>query len=326
MMHIVVIGATGHIGTFLIPRLVAGGHAVTAISRGSREPYAADDAWSRVDRVQADRDAEDTAGTFGARIAALAPDAVIDLICFTENSARQLVAALAVLDSTPHLVSCGTIWTHGLSTALPLLEDDTDKHPFGDYGVQKYAIERLLLGQDRVPATIVHPGHISGPGWPVVNPVGNRDPSVWKTLATGEPLRIPGIGIESMHHVHADDVAQLFELAVNQPEAASGRAFHAVAAQALTVRGFAEKAAAWFGQQAILEPVSWDEFRADMANEHADASWGHLSRSHVCSIAEGVARLGYAPRHSADEAARQAVEWMIENDDLDLGGQTFVDS
>ena len=30
-----------------------------------------------------DRDAEDAAGTFGVRIAALRPDAVIDLVCFT---------------------------------------------------------------------------------------------------------------------------------------------------------------------------------------------------------------------------------------------------
>ena len=324
-MHIVVIGATGHIGTFLIPRLIAGGHAVTAVSRGSREPYAADEAWNRVERVHADRDAEDAAGSFGARIADLAPDAVIDLICFTEESARQLLDALAGLPFPPRLLSCGTIWTHGLSTALPLLEDDTDKHPFGDYGVQKYAIERLLLGQDRVPTTIVHPGHISGPGWPVINPIGNRDASVWKTLATGEPLRIPGIGTETLHHVHADDVAQLFDLAVNQPEAASGRSFHAVAAQALSVRGFAEAAAAWFGQQAITVPITWDEFRAETASESADASWGHLVRSHVCSITDGVARLGYAPRYSAGEAARQAVEWMAENEDLDLGGRAFVD-
>ena len=41
-----------------------------------------------------DREAEEKAGTFGARIAALEADAVIDMICFTATSARQLVDAL----------------------------------------------------------------------------------------------------------------------------------------------------------------------------------------------------------------------------------------
>ena len=35
-MRIVIIGATGHVGTFLVPRLVAAGHAVVTVSRGRR--------------------------------------------------------------------------------------------------------------------------------------------------------------------------------------------------------------------------------------------------------------------------------------------------
>ena len=35
-MRIVVIGGSGHVGTFLIPRLVRAGHEVVSISRGQR--------------------------------------------------------------------------------------------------------------------------------------------------------------------------------------------------------------------------------------------------------------------------------------------------
>ena len=63
MSRVVVIGATGHIGTYLVPRL----------------------------------------------------EVVIDLICFTAASARQLVEALR--PSRPLLVHCGTIWVHGPSMA-----------------------------------------------------------------------------------------------------------------------------------------------------------------------------------------------------------------
>jgi NAD(P)-dependent dehydrogenase (short-subunit alcohol dehydrogenase family) len=91
MSRIVVIGATGHVGTFLVPRLVRAGHEVAALSRGTRGPYLPAPEWRAVQRVAVDRAAEDAAGVFGDRIAALAPDAVVDMLCFTPESARQLV-------------------------------------------------------------------------------------------------------------------------------------------------------------------------------------------------------------------------------------------
>jgi nucleoside-diphosphate-sugar epimerase len=120
--RVVVIGATGHIGTYLVPRLVAGDHEVIAVSRGARGPYQASTRWSAVTTVTADREAEDAQGTFGERIAALRPEVVIDLICFTAASARQLVEALR--PSRPLLVHCGTIWVHGPSLLVPVTEDE----------------------------------------------------------------------------------------------------------------------------------------------------------------------------------------------------------
>src|ERR1700749_2584005 len=106
MSLIVVIGATGHVGSYLVPRLVRAGHEVVALSRGEREPYVQAPEWDRVQRVTADREAEGAAGTFGQRIEALGADAVVDMLCFTPESAQQLVDALR--PSRPLLVHCGT--------------------------------------------------------------------------------------------------------------------------------------------------------------------------------------------------------------------------
>ena len=187
MSRIVVIGATGHVGTYLVPRLVRAGHQVVAISRGQREPYVPAPEWRRVERVTADRDAEDAAGTFGERIAALAPDAVVDMVCFTPQSARQLVDALR--PSRPLLLHCGTIWVHGPAARVPVTEDEP-RTPYGEYGTGKAAIEALLHRETiagGVPSVALHPGHISGP-WSAINPAGNLDPDVWRRLALGEPL------------------------------------------------------------------------------------------------------------------------------------------
>jgi len=70
---------------------------------------------------------------------------------------------------------------------------------------------------------VLHPGHISGPGWPVITPAGNLDPGVWTRLATGRPLALPDHGLGVLHHVHADDMAQAFERALFAPSSTCSR-------------------------------------------------------------------------------------------------------
>jgi nucleoside-diphosphate-sugar epimerase len=315
-MRIVVIGGSGHIGTFLVPRLVREGHEVVNVSRGSRTAYVDAAEWQHVRRVVADRQQEDADGTFGETVLAQNPDVVVDLICFTLDSARALVEALR--GRVGQLLHCGSVWRYGASQKLPIAEG-AGTAPFGEYGVEKERIARMLeeeTASGGLGATSVHPGHIVGPGWEPINPLGNLDPSVWETLSAGRALRVPGSGTELMHHVHADDVAQVFDLAIEHREKAAGEDFHAVAPSALTVRGYAEIAAGWFGQSASLEMVSWDQFRQTTTPEHADASWGHLYRSQYLSIEKSRSLLGYAPRYEPEAAVLESLRWLIAHGTL----------
>jgi nucleoside-diphosphate-sugar epimerase len=319
-MRIAVIGATGHVGTYLVPRLVRGGHEVVALSRGEREPYHAAPEWGAVARLAVDRDAEDAAGTFGGRIAALGADVVIDMICFTPESARQLVDALR--PARPLLLHCGTIWVHGPAARVPIGEDEP-RTPFGEYGIGKAAIEALLWRETiagGVPSAVLHPGHISGPGWPVITPAGNLDPDVWRRLATGEALALPDLGLGVLHHVHADDVAQAFERALTRP-AAIGASFHVVAAQAMTLRGLAAGVAGWFGREPVLDLVDWPEFERRAGADHAAATRAHVERSIAASIDRARAVLGYAPRSTSLDALREALRWLVADGQVDVGGQ-----
>jgi nucleoside-diphosphate-sugar epimerase len=323
-MRIVIIGATGHIGGYLVPRLVNAGHEVVALSRGGTPRYRADPAWKHVTTVIADREAEDAAGTFGARIAALSPDVVVDIVCFTPQSAAQLVEA--VRGRAQLLVMCSTIWVHGTLTALPADEDEA-LEPWGEYGTGKLAIERMLAEEsgrpDGLPSISLRPGHISGPGWPIINPAGNVDLGVWERLARGERLALPDLGLGLLHHVHADDVAQAFQLAIERGTDAgaglSGRAYHVTSERALTLRGFAEAAAAWFERPAQLDLVPWAEFAASAGDEHAATTLDHVSRSHAVSIERARAELGYRPRYTSLEAAREAVDWLVANGRVRVG-------
>jgi nucleoside-diphosphate-sugar epimerase len=322
MSRVVVIGATGHVGSYLVPRLVRAGHEVIALSRGTSEPYHASPQWNLVTRVAADREAEDAEGTFGARIAALRPDVVIDMICFTAASAQQLVDALR--PSRPLLVHCGTIWVHGPALRVPVTEDEP-RTAYGEYGTGKAEIEALLHRETLaggVPAVVLHPGHISGPGWPVITPAGNLDPAVWTSLATGRPLPLPDHGLGVLHHVHADDVAQAFERALSRP-AAIGASFHVVADQSMTLRGLATGVARWFGREPVLDFVDWAEFDRRVGPEHAEATRQHTFRSITASTARARQVLGYAPRSGSLDALHEALTWLVANGEADVGGQQF---
>jgi|SRR4051794_21701147 nucleoside-diphosphate-sugar epimerase len=316
MGRIVVIGATGHVGTYLVPRLVRAGHEVVAISRGEREPYVPAPEWRNVRRVVADRDAEDAAGTFGGRIAALAADAVIDMLCFTAESAQQLVDALR--PTRPLLVHCGSIWVHGPVARVPVTEDEP-RTAYGDYGTGKVAIEALLHRETvagGVPSVVLHPGHISGP-WPSITPAGNLDLDVWRRLATGAPLPLPDLGLGVLNHVHGDDVAQAFERALTRP-AAIGSSFHVVAEQAMTLRGLAAGVAGWFGREPVLDLVDWAEFERRAGAEHAAATREHVGRSIAASIERARDVLGYRPRYTALDALHESLRWLAANGHVDV--------
>jgi nucleoside-diphosphate-sugar epimerase len=312
MSRVIVIGGSGHVGTYLVPRLVEAGHQVVNVSRGQSTAYSSHAAWQAVDIAAIDRTAEEQAGTFGQRIAALEPDIVIDMICFTLKSAQHLVESLK--GRVQHFLHCGTIWVYGHNTAVPATEDQP-LNPFGDYGTGKAEIETWLLAEARrsgFPATVFRPGHIVGSGWAPLNPAGHFNPAVFTQIARGEELALPNFGLETVHHVHADDVAQLVMRAIVSRHAAVGEAFNAVSPQAVNLRGYAEHMYRWFGKVPHLSYVPYPQWRAmQHAPEDAQATWEHIARSPSHSIDKARRLLGYEPRYSSLQAVEEAVTWLI---------------
>ena len=313
-MKVTVIGATGHVGTYLVPLLVEAGHEVTAVSRGARVPYTPHKAWTQVRTVQADRGAEEKRGAFGKTVADLGSDVVIDMICFTPTSLRMLVEALR--GRVSHLLVCGTIWTHGPSTRVPLREEEA-RNPFGTYGIDKLAMERLLEEETRrggIAATTLHPGHIVGPGWAPLNPEGHFDPEVFRRISRGEEILIPNFGMETVHHVHAEDVARLFVAAMDRWSQAAGESFHAVSDGALTLRGYAEALYRWSGHEPKARYLPWEEWKLKRTDDEARSTWDHIAHSPSCSMDKARRLLGYEPRWSSLTAVKEAVSWLQARD------------
>lgn len=314
MAKVVVIGGSGHVGTYLVPRLVGLGHQVVNVSRGERAPYSPHGAWASVETVTLDRAAAETDGSFGSSIAALEADIVVDMICFTLESATHIVEALK--GRVQHFLHCGTVWVYGHNPAVPATEDDPTDNAFGEYGTRKAAIERYLLREARLngfPATVFRPGHIVGPGWEPLNPAGNFNPAVFETIARGDELALPNFGLETVHHVHADDVAQMVVRAINARVNAIGETFNTVSPAALNLKGYATAMYRYFGKPPKLSFAPYDQWKAGWSEKDARATLDHISRSPAHSVDKARRLLGYEPRYTSLQAVEESVAWLVAN-------------
>jgi nucleoside-diphosphate-sugar epimerase len=118
--------------------------------------------------------------------------------------------------------------------------------------------------------------------------------------------------METVHHVHAEDVAQSFIKAINNRNNAIGESFHVVSPQALTLRGYATAMAEWFGREAKLKFLPWEKWKHTVSEKDADATWDHIAHSPNCSIEKARKQINYNPRYTSLQAVQEAVKYLLE--------------
>jgi nucleoside-diphosphate-sugar epimerase len=91
-----------------------------------------------------------------------------------------------------------------------------------------------------------------------------------------------------------------------------GEAFHIVSPAALTLRGYAETAARWFGQTANLKLLPWEGWRKTVSDEYATQTWDHIAHSPNASIAKAQRLLDYRPRYTSLQAIYESLQWLIQ--------------
>ncbi|MEH1126741.1 SgcJ/EcaC family oxidoreductase [Micromonospora sp. CPCC 206061] len=280
-MKVLLLGATGYIGSAVADHVTSHGHEVVELARGNG------------DRPGRERRIGDLADP-DSLTRAVTPDidAVVHAATPTGDAATDAAAVDALLaplrgTGRPFIYTSG-VWVLGATGPVPAGEDAaTNPIPIVGY---RPGIERQVLAAaaDDVRATVIRPGIVHGRGRGI--------PALLVDLARkhGTPVFVtPGDhGGEPVHWpmVHVDDLAELYAAVLQRADA--GTIWHGVTEPAVPARDLAHAAGRAAG--VLAAPRAWPVAEASEALGKAFADALALDQR-VTGDAAG-ARLGWRPR------------------------------
>ena len=263
-MRVLVIGGTRNVGYQLVWRLLAAGHQVTLLNRGSQPPPF----HQQVEILLADRTTPD----FARQLAGRSFDAAIDFAAYTAADARQ---ALAVLGDgrVGHYIFISTGQVYLVREGCPKPSREVDyagslmAEPVDDayeldewrYGVYKREAEDLLSSAwetQRFPVTRLR--------LPMVN--GERDhfrrveSYLWRIL-DGGPVLLPDGGANVARHVYSGSVVKTIVGLLGQP-ATFGQVYNLAQDETPTLAALVSLLAEMLGSPARLVSVSAAQLQA----------------------------------------------------------------
>lgn len=288
-MRIFLTGASGFIGQTLCPQLLERGHEVSAlVRRAGSEPLGtlavAGDLGDRTSLTNAlDSTRPDCVIHLAAEIASQRDGRKLHAVN-VDGTAHLIDACLALSGSDraeegPRLVFASTVVTGDAEGAL--LTEDAPLPVTTPYGRSKREGERLVLDSG-LPAVIVRPSHVYGPGgWYAEELVTRlRQPGRFAVIGSGHNL---------WDVVHANDVAAALVLATES--APAGTTFHVVDDEPVTYGDFMALTASTLGLGAPRKiPAALARLVA--GGNAVDA----VVRSARSSNAKIKRELGWAPR------------------------------
>jgi len=279
-MKVLVIGATGYIGSVVAHRLADVGHDVLALVQPGRP----------VDGLPPGSEVVvgDLSDVASLDLAARRAEAVVNLSTPTGDLAVDAAATGALLEplhgtGRPFVYTSG-IWVLG-ATGPDAVDEDAPVDPLPIVGYRPAIEQQVLAAADQgVRSVVIRPAIAHGRGGGI--------PALLVALAREHGVgRYVGADDVTWPMVHVDDLADLFVAALER--APAGTVLHGVDESAVRVADVAGAAAAAAG---VRGTASWpvDEASASLGEAFAEA----LALSQACSGQRARHLLGWSPRHA----------------------------
>lgn len=308
MKTALIIGGSGQIGRSTAARLGREGWSVTVASRTGATR---DERFAGLDVTSLTLDRNDTAAVHRA---ASGKDLVLDAVAFGPAHGSQLAALNGEVGSLV-VISTGAVYRGENGTTSETAEDDEQfpQYPVpipedwqtlptggSDYGSAKADLERLLLGTEGLPVSILRPGTLHGPfstslhHWSFIK----------RALDGRRVVPLAYDGQSRFSTSAADNVAHLIELCAARP---GRRVLNAADDDALSVEEIGRRVFEIMGHEAefVTFPGPPKEGRVGFN------PWG-IPKPIVLGMDAARRELGYTQAIEYDDALRLDIEWAVE--------------
>lgn len=309
-MRVLIIGGTGFMGPAVVQQLRAMGHEIALFHRGQTPA----DTPPEVQQILGDRQ---QLGEFADQFRQFAPDVVLDMFPFSEADGEALMTTFPGITRRMVAISSQDVYRAydylrqlepGPADPVPLSEEAPLRsrlYPFRGqvatrYEYDKILVERLIMGDPRLPGTILRLPMVYGPRdnqhrlFPYLKPMDDGRPAILlqEELATWRWTRS-----------YVGNVAAAIALAVTD-ERAAGRIYNVGEPEALTM-------AAWVRR--IGQAVGWNGQVIALPQDHLPTPLRQGSHSWDQDLITDSSRirreLGYTEPIPQDVALRETVAW-----------------
>lgn len=255
IMSILLTGATGFIGSSVLPRLLEEGHSVTALVRDEQKA-------ALVEAAGATALIGDATDAELVERAARESDGVIHLASSKEVDPVFVDAVLSGLaGSGKAFVHTGGIWTYGSNADI----DESSPAAPPALTAWRGATEARVLAADGVRTAVVVPAVVYGHGKGIPNVLVEAP----RGSESSPAVRLVGDGTQHWTTVHVDDLAALYVLALENGDA--GAVYLGASGANPTVRELAEAVATAAGVSGGVQDESPDASRDRLGADFADA-------------------------------------------------------
>lgn len=306
-MRVLVLGGTKFVGPHVVLHLSEQGHEVTIFHRGETET----DLPAGVQHIHGDFA---NFADYVPRLCRLLPEVVLDMVPFREEDARRIkafkgIARRAVIISSGDVYRAfGRIWRTepGDPDPVPLTEDSPLREKLTNAGLDynKTAVERAVIGDPDLPATILRLPATHGPG-----DAQHRLFQYIKRMDDGRRAILLDEAYAAWRWArgYVEDAAHAIALAVMDGRAA-GRIYNVCYPEAFTEADWVRR---------IARVAGWEGEVVATPSKHLPESLRHdaLDFRQQCDVDSSRIRreLRYDEVVPFDEALRRTIEWERAN-------------
>jgi nucleoside-diphosphate-sugar epimerase len=310
-MDILIIGGTGLISTAIVQQLLDRGDRVTLFNRGTTPARFQ----GEVEHLAGNRW---DPGSLEHAVAGRTWDAVIDMTAFAPQNGTQLLETF--WGRTAQAVLCSTTCVYGGPSATIPLTEGAPRHPFGMYGVNKAAIEDLLMesdGKQGTRVTVLRPSYTTGEGATACGVL--FDDSLVSRMRAGLPNILMDDGTCPWAIAHVSDVARGFVASLGN-ERAYGNDYHLTSHEYTDWNGvYATLAEAAGGRSELVHiPSTW---LRQVAPRRSLGAWFIYRFPSIYDNAKAEKDLGFQTTVPLVETFRRQIRWMEATNTLKPAAQ-----